>query len=325
MNYYLGIDCGGTKTAIVLGSSDGQLCGELRLGAASYRQKGAVNVAETLVQGIAGLLEPRGISRQEVGGIAVGLPCYGESAIGDRTLEALLRERLSPMPLALYNDVVVGWAGSLGLSPGINLVAGTGSIAYGRDQNGHSARCGGWDEFFSDEGSCYWLGRKALELFSKQSDGRLPRGPLHKAFLRRFELEEDFQLIDKIVPQVSTSREEVAKLQLLLEQAALAGDEAAIAAYESAAGELSLIVAGAKQKLDFKGLCPVSYSGGLFRAGELILAPLVRQLEALGCCVSKPVFTPWVGALLLACQSFCPDLTDKFAHSLKSGGAPRDT
>ena len=71
--------------------------------------------------------------------------------------------------MKIVNDSVVGWAGSLGLSSGINLVAGTGSIAYGRNDAGEEARAGGWDERFSDEGSCYWLGMKSLELFQKKA------------------------------------------------------------------------------------------------------------------------------------------------------------
>ena len=80
------------------------------------------------------------------------------------------------------NDSVVGWAGSLGLSSGINLVAGTGSIAYGRNDAGEEARAGGWDERFSDEGSCYWLGMKSLELFSKESDGRAEKALFWRFF-----------------------------------------------------------------------------------------------------------------------------------------------
>ena len=87
--------------------------------------------------------------------------------------------------------------GILGLSSGINLVAGTGSIAYGRNDAGEEARAGGWDERFSDEGSCYWLGMKSLELFfSKESDGRAEKGALLEIFRNRFELKCDFDIID---------------------------------------------------------------------------------------------------------------------------------
>ena len=98
--------------------------------------------------------------------------------------------------MKIVNDSAAGWAGSLGLEEGINLVAGTGSIAYGQNKFGTEARAGGWDDGFSDEGSCYWLGKKALELFSKESDGRVKKGKLLEIFRYNFNLKNDFDLID---------------------------------------------------------------------------------------------------------------------------------
>ena len=66
------------------------------------------------------------------------------------------------------------------LTNSINILAGTGSMAISRNEEGQIIRCGGWSEFFSDEGSCYWLGIKALELFSKQADGRAEKSHLYK-------------------------------------------------------------------------------------------------------------------------------------------------
>ena len=99
--------------------------------------------------------------------ICLALPNWGESKDGDGEFLSRIKE-ITELPVKIVNDSVVGWAGSLGLSSGINLVAGTGSIAYGRNDAGEEARAGGWDERFSDEGSCYWLGMKSLELFFKR-------------------------------------------------------------------------------------------------------------------------------------------------------------
>ncbi|MFR7490817.1 MAG: BadF/BadG/BcrA/BcrD ATPase family protein [[Ruminococcus] torques] len=65
-------------------------------------------------------------------------------------------------------------------------MAGTGSIAYGQNKFGTEARAGGWDDGFSDEGSCYWLGKKALELFSKESDGRVKKRKVTRDFPIQF-------------------------------------------------------------------------------------------------------------------------------------------
>ncbi len=77
------------------------------------------------------------------------------------------------------NDMVCSWAGSLACADGISVIAGTGSMAYG-EYAGRQARCGGWGELIGDEGSAYWIAREGMNLFSRMSDGRVARGPLHR-------------------------------------------------------------------------------------------------------------------------------------------------
>jgi N-acetylglucosamine kinase-like BadF-type ATPase len=88
---------------------------------------------------------------------------------------------------ACGNDMICGWAGSLGCEDGINIVAGTGSIGYGERQ-GESARVGGWGEAFGDEGSAHWIAIQGLALFSRMSDGRMARGPLYDRVVEAFSL-----------------------------------------------------------------------------------------------------------------------------------------
>ncbi len=99
------------------------------------------------------------------------------------------RSQLDAMPEPLLghrryrcgNDMVCAWAGSLGGEDGINIVAGTGSIGYG-ERRGRSARAGGWGEVFGDEGSAYWIAVQGLNVFTRMSDGRLPKGSLYAVF-----------------------------------------------------------------------------------------------------------------------------------------------
>ncbi len=97
-----------------------------------------------------------------------GLPGgYGENLEHARHQEAMVGELVGGRDYQCVNDVEVGWAGSLACKPGLHMVAGTGSIGFGRDPQGCTARCGGgWGgEFIGDEGSAHWLGRKLLQLF----------------------------------------------------------------------------------------------------------------------------------------------------------------
>jgi N-acetylglucosamine kinase-like BadF-type ATPase len=305
LRYYIGIDGGGTKTAFCAASLDNSLLRYGSTAGSSWREHGVWKVAQNLKEAVNSLM---GEDYDHVAGIAMGLPCHGESAEGDIALERAIRGVFTGIPLYFTNDVEVGWAGSMALGPGINIVAGTGSIAFGKDIHGKTARSGGWSEFFGDEGSCYWVGRKVMELFSKQSDGRAPRDALYTTVRRELALKDDIDFIDLIHTEYVEYREQVASLQFLAEKAALAGSQSARAIYEEAVRELLLLVSAVRGQLDFpEKKYNVSYSGGLFKAGELVLPQFSRGIEQEGGKLAVPCFGPVEGAVLLAFQQFAPD------------------
>ena len=305
MRYYVGIDGGATKTAVCVASQDNSLLRYNNTVGSSWREHGVWKVAQNLKKAVNDLI---GDENDIIAGIAMGLPCHGESAEGDIALERAIREVFTGIPIYFTNDVEVGWAGSMALGPGINIVAGTGSIAFGKDVHGNTARSGGWSEFFGDEGSCYWMGRKVMELFSKQSDGRLPRDELYTTVRRELALKDDFSFIDLIHTEYINYREQVASLQFLAHKAALAGSRSAKMLYREAVGELLLLITAVRDKLDFsEKKWNVSYSGGLFKAGDLVLPQFLQEIEREGGNLSAPRFIPVEGSVLLAFQRFNPD------------------
>ena len=304
MKYYIGVDGGATKTAICASSADSSALYTGLTDSSSWREYGIDHVVGNICQVIKNF--PIGADRQ-ISGITMGMPCYGESEDGDRELEKAIRAAYPGVPLYLTNDVEVGWAGSLSLTPGINVVAGTGAIAFGRDESGETARCGGWSEFFSDEGSCYWIGVKAMQLFSKQSDGRAPKDELYTTFRKELKLKNDFEFIDLMHGDYISSRDKVASLQFLLRDAALAGSQSARDIYIEAAGELCLLVAAIRDRLQFiKKPFPVSYSGGLYKTGELVLPHFFKGIEDAGGKPVIPKYEPVYGALLLSFEKNHP-------------------
>jgi len=304
LRYYIGIDGGGTKTAVCVANADELTLSYAKTGGSSWREHGVTKVVQNIKDCIHELI---GDDFAQIAGIAMGLPCHGESIDGDRALEQAIHEVFTDIPIYFTNDVEVGWAGSIALEPGINIVAGTGSIAFGKDVHGKTARSGGWSEFFGDEGSCYWMGRKVMELFSKQSDGRCPKDELYWTVRREFGLKDDFSFID-LAYEYSSYRERVASLQFLAERAAKAGSASAIALYDEAVRELCLLVSAVRSTLDFAEKPWIaSYSGGLFKAGELILPQFTKAIEKDGGTLMPPQFEPVQGAVLLALQRFFPD------------------
>jgi N-acetylglucosamine kinase-like BadF-type ATPase len=197
-------------------------------------------------------------------------------------------------------------------------VAGTGSIAYGKDSQGRTVRCGGWSDFFGDEGSCYWIGRKAMEYFSKQADGRMSRDELYAIFRRELGIKNDISFIDIIHDKYIGYRKQVASLQLLVEKAALAGSVSAKSIYADAVYELCLLITAVRAQLEFKETpWAVSYSGGLFKARDLVLRQFKEAIEKEGGKIVSPCFEPVEGALLLAFQHFCPDGLNRVQELLK--------
>jgi len=303
MKYYIGIDGGASKTQFALCNESGRVCAEAFSSGTSYIEKGIDAVIETLRTGLDELLADT--DPGSVVGACFGMPCYGEQPEADAEAVRRIQSALAPLPVHIENDVAMAWAGSLALESGIIILAGTGSMAWGRDRNGVMKRCGGWPEFFGDEGSGYWLGRRTLEIFSKQADGRLPRGKLYEIVRAHFGLDEDKELIVKL-DEMGYTRKSIAALQLLLKEAAQAGDESALALYSEAAFELALIVKGLRANIELEPMRPLSYAGGLFGAGDLILAPFREAVSDLDMVFVKPALSPVLGAVLLAAEHYDP-------------------
>ena len=303
MEYYIGVDGGASKTHFALCDESGRVAAEHFSSGTSYIELGVSPVLEKLKEGIDALCA--GIDRERVAGVCFGMPCYGEQPARDAEAAGEILSAFAPLPVCFKNDVALACAGALALESGIAILAGTGSMAWGRDRYGADKRCGGWPEFFSDEGSGYWLGRRTLEMFSKQSDGRLPRGKLYEIVRERFGLKNDFGIIDKL-DEMGYTRKNIAALQPLLMEAALAGDECALRLYDEAALELALLAKGLRENIELEPHSPLSYSGGLWGAGELLLGPFRKAVSGLDMVFTEPALPPVLGAVLLAAEHFDP-------------------
>jgi len=302
-SFFLGVDGGGTKTHFVLVDRDGNLVASCEGPNAYYPEIGIDGLRDVLSEGLAALLDPVRIDGNAIAHAFFGLPAYGEDSAAQVVLDALPEAMLGHRRYRCGNDMVCAWAGSLGGEDGINIVAGTGSIGYG-ERLGKSARAGGWGEIFGDEGSAYWIAVQALNVFTRMSDGRLPRGPLHAAFKAALNLGADLDLCAKIMSE--HTRGSIAAMSRLVAGAARDGDSSAIRIFEEAARELAATVDAVRQQLQFQAgeTVPVSYSGGVFNAGALILDPLKRQLERLAASyrLQAPVLTPSGGAAVYAAK-----------------------
>lgn len=301
---FLGVDGGGTKTAFALVDGQGRVLARHEESSAYYLEVGMDGAADVLARGCAALLAAAGIGADDVAFAFFGLPAYGEDRAVQPQLDALPRAVLGHGRYLCGNDMVCSWAGSLACADGISVIAGTGSMAYG-EVKGQRARAGGWGELFSDEGSAYWIAREGLALFSRMSDGRAPRGPLHALLRTRLALQDDLDLCQVVYGELKGERSKVAALSRLVSEAAEQGDLQAAAIIESAASEVAALVDAVRGQLgvDAGMEVAVSYSGGLFGAEGPLRVPFARALAASKAGayrVVTPRLPPVLGAALYA-------------------------
>ncbi len=281
MRRYLGVDGGGSKTSFLLIDEEGRVLGSHLAGSAYHLEIGLGSLEAMLARGVADTLQQAGLDAAGITFAFLGLPAYGEDRSVQARLDAAPEAALPAGRYRCGNDMVCGWAGALAGADGINIVAGTGSIAYG-EYEGRTARAGGWGELFSDEGSAHWLAREGLRLFSRMSDGRSPRGALHGIMRRHFGLAHDLDLCAAIYGKSAAQRSQLAQLSRLVAEAATAGDPAARTLFLQAATELAEIADAVRDQLQVPaGLdLQLSYSGGLFQLRELLLEPFEAALAA---------------------------------------------
>jgi N-acetylglucosamine kinase-like BadF-type ATPase len=147
-----------------------------------------------------------------------------------------------------------------------------------------------------------------VQEWTKQADGRRPRTQLYTRFREHFGVTNDEYFIHDLNVNVITGNG-LPELQRLLAEIWKTGDPAAAAIYERGAEELWNGIRVTAEKLGLTGTeYPVSYSGGLFKAGECALAPLRRKIENAGAKLVDPAFSPEVGALIMAIRHKNPNI-----------------
>jgi glucosamine kinase len=190
----------------------------------------------------------------------------------------MLWEALSARDIAedviVHTDAEVAFEDAFGDSAGILLIAGTGSMAYGRGPTGVTARCGGWGPVCGDEGSGAWIGRRALSVVTASADGREPETALLDAIITAAEVNDADQLI---AWAANATPAQLASLTPVVGLVADSGDLRATALMSLAVEELIIHLRTLAKKLfgDERAACPVALAGGLLDPGH----PLRRRLE----------------------------------------------
>jgi N-acetylglucosamine kinase-like BadF-type ATPase len=299
--YFLGVDGGQSSTTALIGDESGRVVGSGRggpcnhVGAAEGRQKfiSAMDLC------IASACRHAGLDPEEVEFEAA---CLGFSG-GPADKVRILREILRTGRLIVTDDALIALAGATAGEAGIITIAGTGSIAFGRNAAGKTARAGGWGYIYGDEGGGFDLVRRALRAALQFEEGWGPETALHSMLLEATGATSANDLLHRFYTS-EFSRPRIAGFARLVDEAALNGDSVARDILSSAAQQLAALAAAVRRQLFVEGeTARVTYIGGVFLSRMLLERfRMLIELEGGNRC-SAPIHGPAAGALLEAYRS----------------------
>ena len=291
----IGIDAGGTKTVGILADESGKVLSKAISGSANLVMKGELAVEKVIFDVIESLEAP-----EPVAALCLGIAGVGQPG-ADQLILDVLRRLGQRQPIRVVNDALVALVAGAPSGVGIVVVAGTGSIAYGADPEGHTARSGGWGYLLGDEGSAFWLGHYAVRHAIRAADGRGVATTLYDLICDKLGVSDPTELVEWFYDQ-ELSRNRVADLASLVEAASIDDDEAAENLMDQASKHLAKAARAVAGQLSFPERFPVVLSGGAFKA----CPSLGRRLEDLLASPEMEVrlldVDPAMGAVTLALE-----------------------
>jgi glucosamine kinase len=298
--FFVGIDGGGTKTRCLVGD-EASLLGTGTSSGCKLLRVGEAFTEDTLAAAIHEACAAAGVSPQAIVRTCGGITGATHPEVA-RTLARLLGHIVSGQ-IEVVGDMEIAFEAAFGPGPGVMVIAGTGSIAYGRNSAGETARAGGWGSVVSDEGSGYWIGvaaiGAALRTHVRGEDSHLLGGLMAQL---------DASSIDELIARSNASPPpDFASLFPAVLAAAAKGDSAAAEVLYRAGGELAKIAEEVTRRLFLdKDHVQVAAHGGVFASSRQVIESFHRQLSSRrpGVQFLAPAIDPAVGALNRARRSF---------------------
>ena len=295
--HVLGIDAGGTKTICYLADQAGQVVGEGRAGGANLKAEGELAVEKNLHTAMDQALGDRSAA---VAAICLGMA--GADRDDEKTLvQDILRRIGARTRVLVVNDALVALVAGVGDASGVVIICGTGSIAYGRSAD-RAARAGGWGHVLGDEGSGYWIGRRALRAVARAADGRGPATSLTTRVLNHFAVAKPSDLIAEVYDR-QLRHHAIAQTARLVQQARDEGDEVATQILEQGAHELVRAARSVVERLKMQEeAVQFVLAGGVFSGVPWLGEELKRRLPAIAPRgqVKRLEVEPAMGAVRLA-------------------------
>ena len=303
MKYLIGMDGGGTKTKCILTDINLKPIYETNGGPSNFLVIGTEKVSETILNLISDIATCQNISPTEIESIVLGTTGGGRRSDAE-ILESQIVKDASQKSIAINkfrveSDARIALEGAFSGKTGSILIAGTGSIMFGKDENGEIHRVGGFGRFIGDEGSGYRIGRIALNAVARYFDGRAIQTKIADLLEQEFSISSS----EELITEVYRNNFNIAAVAPLVFDAAESGDKVAQRILEDEANELLLHISAMKIKLD-SALLKVSLIGSLLTKANyfsyLFNEMVVRRFNDVK--IKEAENSPEFGATLLAKQ-----------------------
>ncbi len=309
MPYYLGIDGGGTKTTCAVGDAS-HLLAIATTGPSNIVRVGESQARQSLQKSVRQACAAAGIAPAQV-----SHTCVGGSGAARPELAEIIRRFLAEIlstPIDVVGDMQIALEAAFDAGPGVIVIAGTGSIAYGRNGQGTTIRAGGWGFAIGDEGSAHWIGRAAVSAVLRAADltSRPPENRASSSFAAALckawgvtSLADLARAANSVPPP---------DFAALFPAVTASSDDLATQVLTNAGTELARVAAIVIHRLfakDQTASVPVAITGGVFRHAPLVRQVFYNELRALDSRteVNPQVVEPVEGALRMARRAAAKD------------------
>ncbi len=261
MKYFIGIDGGGTKTKGVLVDENLNIINEGIGGPSNFLAFEITDVVNSILELLSNLTNDTNISLNDVQSILIGTAGAGRRDDAERLKNALLKKAkenyLNINNFSVESDARIALEGAFTGKPGSILIAGTGSIMFGKDLQNNIHRVGGFGRILGDEGSGFHIGRAGLSALAKSFDGRSNVTLLTKLVKENFNISDSTQLINAVYK----SNFDIPQIAPLVIEAAEKNDDICIDILNSEIDQLVEHISAMKEKIN-EDLLSVSLIGG---------------------------------------------------------------
>ena len=301
MKYIIGMDGGGTKTHCLITDSNNKILYECTGSASNFLVKGTEAVSETILDLINKCKNQVNIEYSDIDAVLLGTTGAGRKADAEKLENDLSNyaksKQIKLPPFKVESDARIALEGAFSGLPGSILIAGTGSIMFGKDEEGHILRVGGFGRYLGDEGSGYAIGRKGLVAVSKQYDGRGGKTLITGILKEKFGIDS----AEKLISEIYKNNFDMASAAPAVLTAGDKGDNTALKIIDEETDELIDHISAMRKKINQPRM-NLSFVGGIISSNNiystLLRKKIAERLPDVN--LQEPDYPPAMGAVLMA-------------------------